>query len=258
MTNPQPPLWRGVAVALVTLFDADLAVDAPATAAHAKRLVDLGVRAILVGGSTGESDALTDAELADLVAAVRAACPPEVPVVAGAGGQWTAPAVARAGAVVRAGADALLVAPPRRGGNLGAYYGAVAEAAAPAALLAYHFPGVAGGEVPVDSLPGLPIQGLKDSTGNAERLLRELAAWDGATYVGSSALAGYAGFLGAAGAILAAANLAPEDSVAAFEGDAAAQRRLLGPHLAVQQGFPRGLKAALARRFGTAEYARLG
>jgi 4-hydroxy-tetrahydrodipicolinate synthase len=258
MTTPQPPLWRGVAVALVTLFDADLRVDAAATAAHAGRLADLGVRAILVGGSTGESDALSDADLSDLVAAVRAACPQQVPVLAGAGGPWAVPAVSRATAAVKAGADAVLVAPPRRGGDLRAYFGAVAEAVAPAAVLAYHFPGVAGGEVPVAALAGLPVDGLKDSTGDAERLLSELAAWDKPTYVGSSALTGYAGFLGAAGAILAAANVAPEDSIAAFEGDAAAQRRLLGAHLAVKQRFPHGLKAAVAERFGTAEYARLG
>lgn len=258
MTTLEPPLWRGVAVALLTLFDADLAVDQAGTAAQAARLVDLGVRAIVVGGSTGESDALTNTELADLVAAVRGACPPEVPVLAGATGAWTGPAVARATAAVKAGADAVLVAPPRRGADLPAFFGAVAEAVAPAYVLAYHYPGVAGSEVPVAALPGLPVHGLKDSSGDAERLLTELAAWDKATYTGSSALTGYAGFLGAAGAILAAANVAPEDGVAAFDGDAAAQHRLLTAHLAVKQAFPHGLKAAVAERFGTARYARLG
>jgi 4-hydroxy-tetrahydrodipicolinate synthase len=256
MTTPQAPLWRGVAVALITLFDADLAVDVDGTAAHAKRLTDLGVRAVLVGGSTGESEALSSTELADLVAATKAAC--GVPVLAGAGGAWVEPAVARATAAVKAGADAVLVAPPRRAGDLTAYYGAIAAAVAPAAVLAYHFPGVAGGEVPVAELAGLPVVGLKDSTGDAERLLAELAAWDRATYVGSSALTGYAGFLGAAGAILAAANMAPEDSIAAFDGDAAAQRRLIGPHLAGKKRFPHGIKAATAERFGTPEHARQG
>jgi dihydrodipicolinate synthase/N-acetylneuraminate lyase len=181
-----------------------------------------------------------------------------VPIVAGAGGAWTAPAVTRATTAAKAGADAVLVAPPRRGADLPAYYGAIAEAVAPAALLAYHFPGVAGGPVPVDALADLPVHGIKDSTGEAERLLAELAAWDKPTYVGSSALVGYAGFLGAAGAILAAANVAPEDSVAAFDGDAAAQHRLLTAHLAVKQRFPRGIKAAMADRYGTAEHRRLG
>ena len=251
------PLWRGVAVALVTLFDARREVDAAATAAHAATLVDIGVRAVVVGGSTGESEALTDAELADLVAAVRAACP-AVPVLAGASGPWVRPAAARAATVVKAGADAVLVAPPRRATDLAAFYGDVAQAVAPAAVLAYHYPGTAGGEVPVGALPDLPVHGLKDSTGDAERLLAELAAWQRPTYVGSSALVAYAGQLGAAGAILAAANVAPEDCVPAFGGDAAAQHRLLGPHLAIRGRFPHGLKAAVAQRFGTPVHARLG
>jgi 4-hydroxy-tetrahydrodipicolinate synthase len=251
------PLWRGVAVALVTLFDADLEVDAGATAAHAATLVGLGLRAVLVGGSTGEAEALTDRELAVLVAAVRASCP-GVPVLAGAGGPWSRPAAARAAAAVSAGADAVLVAPPRRATDLAAFYREVAAAVPAAPVLAYHYPGVAGGEVPVAALPDLPVHGLKDSTGDAERLLAELAAWQRPTYVGSSALVSCAGRLGAAGAILAAANVAPADCLSAFDGDAAAQHRLLGPHLAIRQRFPHGLKAAVAERFGTPLHARLG
>ena len=48
------PVFRGVGVALVTLFDANGELDAPATAELAVRLVDLGVRAVLVAGTTGE------------------------------------------------------------------------------------------------------------------------------------------------------------------------------------------------------------
>ena len=255
--RPQP-LWRGVAVALVTLFEADgVRVDAAATAAHARRLVELGVRGVLVAGSTGEADALTDDERIELIAAVRAACP-AVPVIAGASGPWRGPAVARTQAAVKAGADAVLVAPPRRSLDLPAYYAAVADTAGPAPVLAYHFPGVAGGEVPLDVLPRLPIAGLKDSTGSAERLLAELDAWDGWTYVGSAALTGYAGSLGATGAILAVANAVPEEAIAAWDGDGAAQRRLFGPHRAAQTRFPYGLKELVAQRFGTATASRLG
>ncbi|MEU8613776.1 dihydrodipicolinate synthase family protein, partial [Actinoplanes sp. NPDC048791] len=63
------PLWTGPAVALVTLFDADAAVDAKGTAEHAARLVDAGIRAVLVNGSTGEAATLSDAERVELVAA---------------------------------------------------------------------------------------------------------------------------------------------------------------------------------------------
>src|SRR5690606_19922274 len=159
------PLWRGVAAALITLFDDEGAVDLVATATHARRLVDHGVRALLVAGTTGEADALTDAERRALVAAVRDAVPSEIPVLAGAGGSWTGQAVDRVRAVVDAGADALLVPPPRRCGDLLGFYSAVAAAAADKPVLAYHFPGVVGGEVPVEVHGELPVAGLKDSTG---------------------------------------------------------------------------------------------
>src|ERR1700754_1497016 len=110
-------LWDGVAVALVTFFASDGTVDVPATAAHASRLVGLGVRAVLVAGSTGEAEGLTDGERVALVSAVREACP-SVPVIAGTSGSWAGPAAELAAASVAVGADAVLVAPPRRAGDL--------------------------------------------------------------------------------------------------------------------------------------------
>jgi 4-hydroxy-tetrahydrodipicolinate synthase len=242
----------------VTFFEGEGGVDHAATAAHAARLIEYGVRAMVVAGSTGEADALTDTERVTLVTAVRQALPVDVPVVAGASGAWTGAAVARVTAVVEAGADAVLVAPPRRSGDLAAFYAEVADAAGGTPVLAYHYPGVAGGEVPVEALDGLPIAGIKDSSGYAERLLRELAAWDGWTYVGSAPLATLAGVLGATGAILAIANAYPEECVTAFGGDGVAQRRLLDGLLAARADFPHGLKALVARRFGTSTAARMG
>jgi len=252
------PLWRGVAVALVTFFDAEGGVDHAATAGHAVRLVEAGVRAVLVAGSTGEADALTDTERVALVAAVRHALPAGVPVLAGASAAWTGQAVARVADAVGAGADAVLVAPPSRCRGVVELYRQVAAAADGRPVLAYHCPGMAGGPVPVEALGELPVSGLKDSSGDAERLLRELAAWDGWTYVGSSALVGLAGLVGAAGAVLAVANAYPQECLAAFGGDGASQRGLLAAHLAARADFPHGLKAMVAQRFGTPVQARLG
>jgi len=64
--------------------------------------------------------------------------------------------------------------------------------------------------------------------------------------------------VGAAGSILAAANLAPEDCLAAWDGDGAAQRRLLAVHRTCRTRFPHGMKAAMAQRYGTPVAARLG
>ena len=69
------PVFRGVAVALVTLFDESLELDAEGTAELAVRLVDLGVKAVVVGGTTGEAAALDPEERSELLAAVRKALP---------------------------------------------------------------------------------------------------------------------------------------------------------------------------------------
>ena len=81
------PVFRGVAVALVTLFDESLELDAEGTAELAVRLVDLGVKAVVVGGTTGEAAALDPEERSELLAAVRKALPQGsgVPVIAGTG-----------------------------------------------------------------------------------------------------------------------------------------------------------------------------
>jgi hypothetical protein len=60
------------------------------------------------------------------------------------------------------------------------------------------------------------------------------------------------------GAILALANAEPELCLAAFAGDSQAQRCLASPHFAAQSGFPSGVKALTARRFGTSTAQRLG
>jgi 4-hydroxy-tetrahydrodipicolinate synthase len=250
-------LWTGPAVAVVTLFDDDGTMLAEETAAHAARVVAAGVRGVVVAGSTGEATTLTDAERADLVAAVKAACP-DVPVVCGSSGEWWGQAVARTTAVVKAGADAVLVAPPRLGGALETYYARVAEAAAGVPVLAYHYPGVAGGEVPVEALAGLPVDGVKDSSGNPARLAHEIDLdRPGVVYTGAAALLGYASWLGATGAIVAAANVVPEQCLSAWAGDATAQREVARTER-LYRAAAGGLKGAMAERFGTPRARRLG
>ena len=116
---------------------------------------------------------------------------------------------ARTEAVVKAGADAVLVAPPRLGGSLDDYYARVAEAAGGAPVLAYHYPGVAGGEVPVAALAEPAAgrhQGLHRQPGPAAAGDRPGLAGRGLHRSGG-ADSGTPAWLGATGAIVAAANL---------------------------------------------------
>jgi dihydrodipicolinate synthase/N-acetylneuraminate lyase len=254
------PLFSGVGVALVTLFRDDGRLDAAATAGHAARLVELGIRAVVVAGTTGEASTLDPGERRELLQAVRAAIPPAtgVPVIAGTG----APSARQAAALTRdareGGADGVLVLSPPGSSDVLPYYEAVAAAAAGMPVLAYHFPAVSPPGIPVPVLAGLPVQGSKDSSGDADRLLETVDVWDGPLYVGSSSLLALAGPLGCAGAILALANAEPEGCIAAFAGDAAAQRALAPAHRQALARFPAGIKALTAARFATPTATRLG
>ncbi len=254
------PLFRGVGVALVTLFDEHGELDAPATAAHAARLVDLGVRAVLVAGTTGEPSSLDRAERAVLLGAVRDALPPGsgVPVIAGTGAPSIRDAVALTAAARDGGVDAVLAFSPPQVSDPRPYYEAVAEAAAGVPVLAYHFPDFSPPGISVEHLRELPVSGCKDSSGNATRFHQELAEFDGALYVGSPVLTLLAGTMGAAGALLALANFNPELCIAAFEGDVEAQRSLIKPHLETMVRFPCVLKEFVAARFATSTTTRVG
>ncbi|MGH9245592.1 MAG: dihydrodipicolinate synthase family protein [Acidimicrobiales bacterium] len=252
------PIFTGVGVALLTLFDDRGDIDDAATADHAGRLVDLGVRAVVVTGSTGEAAALEPYERVALLAAVRAAVGGHVPVIAGTGAPSARQAIAHTAAAADRGADAVLVLSPPGAPDPRPYYDAVAKAATDLPLLAYHFPAASAPGIPVALLPNLPVAGCKDSSGDPERLLEELAVFDRPIYVGSAAVLSLAGPLGCTGAILALANAEPERCIAAFAGDVAAQRELTAAHRAAKRSFPNGIKELTAARFGTSTTARMG
>lgn len=252
-------VFSGVGVALATLFD-DVSgdVDVDATAAHAARLVDAGVTAVVVAGTTGEAAALTVAEREALLTGVRAATEGRVPVIAGTGAPSARQAEALTARARDGGADGVLVLSPPSSADPGPYYARVATAAGGVPVIAYHYPKVSPPGLAIETLGTLPIAGCKDSTGDAERLLATLRATSVPLYTGSSAVLALAGPVGCAGAILALANVEPERCAAAFAGDADAQRDLIDAHLAMGVAFPRGLKKLMAARFGTSAATRMG
>lgn len=257
MDTHRDPLFTGIGVALVTLFDDTRAVDEKGTADLAARLVDDGARAVVVAGSTGEADALDEDERRRLLDAVRSRLD-GVAVLAGTGGAWAGQAARRTAAARDGGADAALVLSPRRVPDPRPYYAEVAAAAGDLPLLAYHFPAASPPGIPVPTLPELPVIGAKDSSGDPDRLLATLSSWDGHLYPGSAAVLSFAGPLGCPGAILALANAEPALCVAAFGGDPAAQLALTGSHLAASRAFPAGIKALVAERYGTSTVSRVG
>jgi 4-hydroxy-tetrahydrodipicolinate synthase len=250
-------VFSGVGVALVTLFDGEGEIDAPATADHAARLVDAGVAAVVVAGSTGEAATLDAEERSDLLIAVRSAVDGRVPVIAGTGAASARQAVVLSRRAEGDGADGLLVLSPAGVADPRPYYERVASAVG-VPVLAYHYPKVSSPGVPVDVLRQLPVAGIKDSSGDPERLLLEADEMATGVYTGHAALIHLAGASGCSGAILALANVDPEGCVRAWEGDGTVQRELINGHRSnALSGIP-GLKRALCALHGTSPVTRVG
>lgn len=250
--NHAQPVFTGVGVASVTFFDGHGHVDFAATAKHAAHLAEQGVRSIVVAGTTGEASHLSMKERLQLFDAVRAAVPAAVPVILGTGN--LAAGVKVTDLTRRAaehGASAALVLSPHQG-DVREFYGEVVGAAGKMPVLAYHFPKVSNSHgISIEELKALKVAGIKDSSGDCERLLEEVCHYGGPVYVGSSAQAYLAGRYGCTGAILAAANLEPALCADAFAGSVQAQKDLLSAHKIVTQKGVKGIKEELARKFGS-------
>jgi 4-hydroxy-tetrahydrodipicolinate synthase len=251
----EAPVFTGVGVALATFFDEHGHVDNAATAEHAARLVDKGVRAVIVAGTTGEASHLSMKERLQLFDAVRAAVPTTTPVILGTGdlpsGVSVPDLTKRAS---EHGASGALVLSPARG-DIREFYVEVTAAAGSMPVFAYHWPKQSPPGITIDELKALKVSGLKDSTGEPARLIETLAVFHKPVYTGNAMIAAYAGQLGCTGAILAAANLEPARCIDAFAGDLAAQKALLGTHQILSGGI-KAHKRELARRHGTSTVCR--
>ena len=254
-TTNQPakpaPLFRGAGVALLTLFDRDGGLLVDETAAFAAALVAEGADAILVAGTTGEFWTLSVDERLQLVAAVRAAVPAATPVIAGIGSPEAGEALELAAALGQTRADAALCFVPP-GEAPSSFYPKVRDAVGDLALLAYHFPAVGYAPLPVDELAGMPIDGIKDSSGDPGRLVATSQVLPRSVYTGSALLCSLAAALPVDGAILALANVAPAAAHDAASGSLAAQGELARLHAEIGGGTPpTALKAHAATVFGT-------
>ena len=136
-----------ILTAMVTPFDEDLAVDHAGAERLAAWLLDNGSDGLVVGGTTGESPTLTDAEKLELFRVVIAAVGDRAPVVVGTGTYDTRHSIELTRAAERCGADAALVVtpyynkPPERG--LIEHFRAVA-AATDLPVIIYNIPGRSG------------------------------------------------------------------------------------------------------------------
>ncbi|SFH42520.1 4-hydroxy-tetrahydrodipicolinate synthase [Actinopolymorpha cephalotaxi] len=98
--------------AVLTMFDADGALDEVATAEHIERLVSEGVHGVVVGGTSGEFIGLSPAERDRLVQVAVRTVRGRVPVVAGTGAYATQETIELTRAAAGRGADGAIVILP--------------------------------------------------------------------------------------------------------------------------------------------------
>ena len=234
-------LFEGVGVALVTIFDNAGKPDLKATADHAITLVEQGCSAVLLSGTAGESWRLT-AEDRIALALELSARRPGVPILVGTGDRNSDRAITITRTVAKAGVgDALLVLSPADA-ECRVFYHQIAKESAGMPIIAYHLPALSPPGVQVDQLKDLPVAGIKDSSGDADRIAGMLTRDTVPVYVGSPNLLALAGSCGVAGALVAVANTKLDLCQRAWRGDASAQRALMFAHIDSLQSFPAKLK----------------
>ena len=192
------PVFTGVAVALVTFFDEHGHVDlgghrsaTPPTSWAA------ACESVVVAGSTGEASHLIDegaapaprrgeggrARAACRSSSARATCPPGSACRTSPAGPPSTvrppPSPSRPTTATSASSTARSSMPP---GSM--------------PVIAYHWPQVSAPGITIEELKAVKVAALKDSTGDCERLLEELAHFHKPIYTGSAAIVAFAGQLG--------------------------------------------------------------
>jgi 4-hydroxy-tetrahydrodipicolinate synthase len=232
-------MFSGSLVAIVTPMQADGAVDYTAWTQLLDFHLRNGTNGIVVGGTTGESGTLFEAELLELAERACAFVKGRVPVIVGAGTSSTATTVQRVRALASLPIDGLLVVTPAyvRPTQEGLYrhFAAVAEASRVPVIL-YNVPArTAVDMVPatVARLAQLPqVRAIKEAVADMTRV-RELVAGCGNDFLvlsGDDPTAREAMLAGARGVISVTANVAPQamaDMIAAaMRGDRATAQRI--------------------------------
>lgn len=255
---------RGAMTALITPFDDRGTVDEAALGALVDWQVAEGIHGLVPVGSTGEAVTLTLPERERVVRITVDHVAGRIPVIAGAGSNDTAVAVATSLALAKAGATHLLHVspmynkPPQRG--ILAHFRAIADAS-PVPIVVYNVPGRTGSNLLAETTLALAehpnVCAVKEASGNLaqiDEIIRHrpkgfavLAGDDGLTLAVVIA--------GGDGVISVISNAVPRACAAlvhsALRGDVAAARemhRQLAPLVdaAFVESNPLPIKAALA------------
>jgi 4-hydroxy-tetrahydrodipicolinate synthase len=176
-------MFHGSLTALVTPMHEDGRLDLPAYERLIEWQIAQGTTGIVPVGTTGESPTLSHEEHKLVVETAVKAAKGRVPVLAGAGSNSTAEAIALAQFAQKAGAQGVLVVVPyyNKPTQEGLYqhFKAIAEAVAIPVII-YNIPGRSVIDMSVETMARLAqiknVAGVKDATANLTRPLHTLRA----------------------------------------------------------------------------------
>ncbi|MCD4738910.1 MAG: dihydrodipicolinate synthase family protein [Anaerolineae bacterium] len=211
---------HGIFPALATAYREDESIDEEQFRLLIRRLFPT-VDGFVVNGTTGDFPLLTHAERRRAVEIVGEEAQGEKLVIAGTGAIATREAITLTRAAQEAGADAALVVAPYylrpSAAGLQEHFSAIAAAVPELPLLLYNFPQLVGQPIPVDVIRALHaahtnIIGMKDTSGDLIYMLAVLEQLpaDFNVLVGQGTVVLPALAAGAVGAVLACANLIPQ------------------------------------------------
>lgn len=211
-------MLQGAMTALVTPMR-DGQVDEAALRALVEWQIAEGIHGLIPCGTTGESATLNHEEHTRTIRIVVEAAKKRVPIIAGAGANSTAEAIALAKAAREAGADALLQVTPyyNRPTQEGLYlhYMAIAKAT-PLPIVLYNVPARTGCDLLPDTVERLArdstqIVAIKEATGTVQRTqqLRERLGERMTILSGDDAINLPLYAVGARGCISVVSNVAP-------------------------------------------------
>ncbi len=208
----------GSITALATPMMASGELDFDAWRRHLRHQLDYGTQAVVVAGSTGEANALSDAEYDALLQVAVDIIGGRIPVLAGTGLSNTAKTIDLTRCAAALGADAaLVVAPPYvrpTQAGLIAHYRAIADDGALPVVL-YNVPGRTGCDLLPEAVAALAshpqIIAIKEAVAEPERMTALLALRTDAFSVlsGDDPTAARAMLAGADGTISVASNVIP-------------------------------------------------
>jgi 4-hydroxy-tetrahydrodipicolinate synthase len=207
--------------AIATPLDAAGRLNKSAFTQFIHHLAAQGLDGVVPCGTTGEGPSFSVAERLEIITTAIAARG-NLSIIAGTGCQSLHETIALTNAAIEAGADAALVLPPfffKQSGEAGvlAWYRAVCDQLpANGKLVLYHIPPMTGVAITSTIIDGLleshprAILGIKDSAVDAAHTKMLCARYPHLKiYTGNAPLLGQAIADGAAGSILAIANIVP-------------------------------------------------